>query len=266
MSEEGTISEEEFEEVGDGLLQEGESTSTSEELSDIEQEAISKGWNPQGVEGRRNLTAEEFLDRQPLYDKIHKSDRAVKRLQEQQEALMKHLEMLQNNVVDRTVEDLKRQKKEALEEEDHDRVIEIDEKIIKAREAPEPPKPTQSTEVFDTWVEENTWYEQDAKLRRYADAVGAEYAQQYGEITPALLNKIALEVKETFPDKFNGTRTRPSPVEGAQRGRGKARAAKYSAKDLDEDARNVMRTLVRNGTYSNEQEYISALEKSGYFS
>ena len=31
------------------------------EYTEIEQEAMGFGWNPEGVEGKKNLTAEEFV-------------------------------------------------------------------------------------------------------------------------------------------------------------------------------------------------------------
>lgn len=50
------------------------------EYSEIELNAIEKGWNPEGVEGKKNLSAEEFLDRQSLYDDLHSLKRQNKRL------------------------------------------------------------------------------------------------------------------------------------------------------------------------------------------
>jgi len=237
------------------------------ELSPEEEEAVGKGWSPEGgAEGRRSLTAEEFLDRQPLYDKIHKSERAVKRMQESQSALQSHLDMLQDSINKQQVDQLKQQKLTALEEGEHNRVMEIDEKIIDIHSAPKAPEVAPDTTEFDNWADSNTWYDSDIHLKRYADAVGAEYATKYGQLDTAALNKITEEVKQAFPDKFTQSRTRPSPVEGAGRPSNRAQAPKYTTKDLDDTARNVMRTLVRDGTYDNDAAYIESLVQSGYFS
>lgn len=61
-----------------------------QQYSDIEVKAIEMGWNPEGVEGKRNLSAEEFVDRKELYDSIHSLKKQNKRLEEGYEALRKH--------------------------------------------------------------------------------------------------------------------------------------------------------------------------------
>lgn len=43
--------------------EQGVAEESTPEYSEIELEAIEHGWNPEGVEGKRNLSAEEFLDR-----------------------------------------------------------------------------------------------------------------------------------------------------------------------------------------------------------
>jgi len=252
-------------------MSEGEDLGNEEnldpEFSDVEVEAIDKGWNPEGVDGRRNLSAEEFMERQPLYDKIHRSERAVKRMQDSQSALQQHLETLQESINKQRVDDLKVQKRVALKGEEFDRVMEIDEQIIDIHAEPAAPaQQPPDTTVFDDWAEQNTWYDSDTQLKRYADAVGAEYAKQYGTLDSSVLAKVTAEVKSAFPDKFTATRTRPSPVEGASRATSRVRAPNYTVKDLDSDTLNVMKTLVRDGTYGSESEYIKALEQSGYFS
>ena len=97
-----------------------------------EEKAIARGWNPEGVEGKRTLTAEEFNDRQPLYDEIHKAKRATKKIADKQAALVAHLEQIRRGQVEDKIDRLKKDKREALEEQDHDKVMEIDEEIVKA--------------------------------------------------------------------------------------------------------------------------------------
>jgi len=235
-----------------------------EEFNEVEQEALEMGWNPEGVEGRRSLSAEEFIDRKPLYDKIHQSERAVKRMQDSQSALQQHLATLEESINKQRVDDLKVQKRTALENDEVDRVIEIDEQIIDIHQTPTAPAAPDTTE-FDNWADKNTWYDSDLQLKRYADAVGAEYANKYGKMDAGILAQVTAEVKEAFPDKFKPTRNRPSPVEGAGRANSRVRAPNYTVKDLDENTIRVMRTLVKDKTYESEAAYIEALDKSGYF-
>jgi hypothetical protein len=66
---------------------------------------------------------------------------------------------------------------------------------------------------------------------------------------------VAKEVKARFPEKFGGNpkRSQPSPVEGAGKGRTGHSSTKYSVKDLPEEDRRIMETIVRSGTMTKEQ-------------
>lgn len=237
------------------------------EYSDIELEAMDRGWKPEGVEGKRTLSAEEFLDRQPLYDELHKQKRANKKLAETQAALAAHLEQLRKERTEDKISELKALKRQALEDDEHDLVMEIDEKIIEIREKDQPIEvDTSETEAqFESWVEENSWYANDARMRRYADALGAELARNNGgQLTEQDLVNITAEVKDTFKDKFPSPRRNGSPVDGSRpQSRGR-RAQAHSVKDLDPETRAIHDTLVNSGTMSSE-EYIKDLEATGYF-
>jgi len=85
-------------------LEGGKEEDQGPEFSEVEQDAMSKGWSPDGVEGKPNLSAEEFVARQPLYDKLHKTDRAMKRVEDQNKAVTAHLEMMRKNLAEDKVE------------------------------------------------------------------------------------------------------------------------------------------------------------------
>lgn len=226
------------------------------EYTDIEKEAISLGWNPDGVEGKRNLTAEEFVDRKPLYDDLHSQQRKIKRLEEGMEALKQHQKVISEREREKAIQELKYAKKQALEAEDFDSVIAIDDKIAETKAAVDPAESTPNV-VFENWIEENSWYSQDAELKEYADLIGtAYYAKNPSKSAEAVYDYVAKETKARFPDKFkpSGERERPAPVEGASKGR-KPVKSKYSAKDLPEEHIPIMRALVRNRVMT-EEEYL----------
>lgn len=229
-----------------------------EEYSDIEQEAIAHGWNPEGVEGKRNLTAEEFMDRKPLYDDLHSQQRKIKRLEEGMEALKQHNKMIAAKEREKVINELKRAKKLALEEEDFDAVIAIDDKIAETRVAKDPAEETRN-EAFEAWVEQNTWYSQDVELKEYADLIGTAYYSKNPTKSAAEVYKyVEKETKARYPDKFptNERRSRPAPVEGANKGRkGGSKRSKYSTADLPEEHLQIMRSLIR-GKVMTEEEYL----------
>lgn len=224
------------------------------EYSEVELEAIEHGWNPEGVEGKRNLSAEEFLDRQPLYDDLRSQKKQIKRLNEGVEALKKHYETQLERDRTRIINELKAAKKAALESENYDAVIDIDDQIAETQAQAKKPA---TNEDFSDWVEDNEWYNTDSEMKEYADMVGAGYYQNHpNKSVSEVYNYVSDEVKKRFPEKFGGNpaRQKPSPVEGAAKGR-QGTSKQYSEKDLPEQDRQIMNTIVRSGAMT-KQEYL----------
>lgn len=233
---------------------EPESVEPIQEYSEIEQEAIEHGWNPEGAEGKRNLTAEEFMDRKPLYDDIHSLKKQLKRTQDGIEAMRQMQEGIRQREREKTIKELKEQKKLALETENYDAVLEIDDKI--ASENAEAAAPVQNV-AFEKWVEDNDWYNQDSEMKEYADTIGNGYLSKHPGIAPSeVFNYVTKEVKARFKEKFeNENRSKPSSVEGATRGR-KATSAKHRAADLPEQDRQLMKTILRATPNMTEADYL----------
>ena len=129
------------------------------EPTEIEKEAMEHGWTPDGVEGKRNLSAEEFMDRKPLYDDLKAQKRQIKRLQEGFEAMTQHSAGIAERERAKAIKELKEAKKAALENENYDAVVEIDEQIADTKAQDTAPK---TNNIFVGWVEENEWYNQDS--------------------------------------------------------------------------------------------------------
>ena len=230
-----------------------------EDYSDVEVQAMEHGWNPEGIDGKRNLTAEEFLDRQPLYDDIRSLKKQTRKLQDGIEAMKQMQEGIRTREREKTIRELQASKKLALENENYDAVIEIDDHIAQARVQENTPK---SNLAFEQWVDKNDWYHQDQDMKEYADMIGAGYFQQNpNRNVTDVYEYVSKEVKARYPEKFgNSNRERHSPVEGARKGRSSTSSAKHSARDLPEEDRRIMETIVRSGAMTKEdylKEYFS---------
>lgn len=236
------------------------------EYSASEQEAMNMGWRPEGVEGKRNLTAEEFLDRQKLYDEIKHLKKNSKEMQKAFEALRQHHQRVRESERKKVVEELKLQKRLALETDDYDRVMELDDKISEAKSAPDVDdlpvvQQPATNEAFESWVSENRWYHTDKELRTKADIVGTIYYKENPDAELADVYKyVADTMKKDFPEKFGGTpKPQRKPTTAAVDSSARRTSAptkgnsKFAAKDLPEDARTIMRTLVRTGAVTEEQ-------------
>lgn len=225
------------------------------EYTEAEIEAMEHGWNPEGVEGKRTLTAEEFLDRQPLYDEQKRLKKEIRELKKGMSAVLEMQEQVRERDRAALIAELNAQKINALENDDYDRVIAIDDQIAEERATAKANPPNNA--AFESWVEDNEWYHQDTEMKKYADTIGAGYYQNNPD-TPMedIYEFVAKEVKARFPEKFgNVNRSKPTPVEGARRGRAGAKS-KHTARDLSEDERRVMRTILRASDKLTEAEYL----------
>ena len=240
------------------------------EYSDVEKEAMQQGWNPEGVEGKRSLSAEEFLDRKPLYDKMHKLEKRLKDQDKKFDALQKHEKMVRERMHQDHIKELKEAKKSAFEEMDYDAVDRIDDEIHQAKSEYEKGEYSVQTadtieesveEILEDWVSKNTWYKQDAMLQREAEKEGKLYRMDNPNASfEDVLDYISTEIKQKFPEKFQTMkRSKPSSVEGATTSsRRPAQVAKQkTVKDLPEEAIPVMKMLVRGGTFPTEQDYVN---------
>ena len=223
-----------------------------EDYSDTEIQAMEHGWNPEGIEGKKNLTADEFLDRQPLYDDIRSLKKQTRKLQDGIEAMKSMQDGIRARERDKTIRELQASKKVALENENYDAVLEIDEYIAQTRSEPLGPK---TNVVFEQWVDKNEWYHDSPDMRQYADMIGAAiYQKNPNRPINEVYAEVGKEVKARFPDKFgNANRDRPNPVEGAGKGRAGRTSSKHSARDLPEDDRKIMETIVRSGAMTKDE-------------
>ena len=262
------FNEKEFKEnVEDALREEvveeaeGEEVGEEVEYSPIEEEAIKHGWRPDGVEGKRNLSADEFLDRQKLYDEIKHLKMNSKEMQKAFEALSTHHKRVAEAERAKIISELKLQKRLALEADDYDKVMELDDRLVEANKEPEDVLPeivvSTNNEAFDEWVVDNRWYMNDRDMRDWADILGDRYFKENpGTPLSEVYAKVTKEIKTKFPEKF-GEKRKPSAsaVDSGSRRTSKAGAGskKYSAKDLPEDAFQMMKTIVRSGAVTEEQ-------------
>jgi len=239
----------------------GKEDMTEETVSEIKQEAAKHGWTEEGVEGKLNLSAEEFMDRQVLYDDIKRLKKDNRRLQQSQEAIIKSQTVQAKLVREQTIAELTEQKKSALASDDYDGVVAIDERIAEARTAPI--EPQQNNEVFEMWQETNEWYHENKEMREYADIVGEGYFKNNPDKKVSDVYKyVEKAVRKQYPEEFdtgNTQRTRQSSVEGAGKGRAASGTAqKYSRADLPAEHVEYMKTILRAHPKMTEAEYLKS--------
>jgi len=239
------------------------------EVNEKEQQALALGWKPkddfEGDEGDW-VDHNEFLRRGELFDAIHKSNRKVKKLEEQLAVLGEHHKKTAEVAYEKALEELKREKKEAARDGDVERIVAIDEEIEVVKEKKTAATAAQTTEStpYDEWADKNSsWYETDELLTSFAIGYGGKLERANPSwAQEKVLSEVEKKVKETFPEKFgNPNRSKPSSVASSSSTQGsKTSKNKLSYKDLPEEAQNIYRKLVKTSSNPNgpltEEQYL----------
>lgn len=207
--------------IEDGLQQlvEPEVEESGEEentLTGEEQKAYEMGWRPQDeYEGDHPwVGAEEFLGRKPLFDQISKSNKRVKRLEEQLQKVLDHVGTVEKAQYEKAKRDLKELRKEAMKQGDFDEFERLNEQE-KELDEQAPEKAPAAPPEFTEWVEENDWYTNDPDLRQFADNIAPAMKSKHPNLSPKeFFDKVGEVVKQANPDKFGtpkrGTRRIPN--------------------------------------------------------
>lgn len=233
------------------------------ELTETEQKAKELGWDPnfEGDDNKTAKTAEQFLELQPLYDDLRKKNRELKKYREEIDALKDSHKMIAKRTYDRARQDLQKEKKQAVEEGEGDKVVEIDDKIgeLDKEYSEQEQKTAQQNdagmqEAFQEWLKSNPWYENDPDLKETADAIGAKLQNDNPEVVKdpeQFLSQVTDKIKKVSPDKFSKKRT--TPVEG-DKGGGNSKK-KHSIRSLPEEDQKVAKRIVDSGVMS-EEDYV----------
>lgn len=244
--------------------------STTAQLTAVEQKALEMGWRPKSeFEGDEDdfIDAQEFVRRKPLFEKIDHVGKELRETRKALKALQEHHQKVKEAEYQNALKQLRADKKQALEEGDADRLIEIDEQIAEAKAADvavrtqiqqEASKPHPN---FVAWVQKNQWYQSDVELRSVADQIGTAYAAKNPETNPDdVLKYVEQRIKKLYPENFrNPNKERPSAVEGRTQTQAHEKKDGISDYPLTDEERKVMNTFVRQGIMTKE-EYIRDLK------
>lgn len=240
--------------------------------------ALEQGWRPQDQleEGKTFIPADEFLRRGELFEKIKSLKQELHETKRDISALAEHHQKVKETEFKRAVEYLKSQKKEALVEGDADKVIEIDEQLAELRENQKTiipkkdevnPAVVAMQQQFVSWVENNSWYNQNEELHDYADSVGLRIRRENPTLTyQQILVETSKRVKSRFPDYFPGETKKvvpPSPDGNNSVAKGKVEAnqkGKLRESDLSEEEQRVMNVLIKKIPGFTKEKYLSELQ------
>lgn len=225
-------------------------------MEENETQAREHGWVPEeefranpNNEGKKWRTAEDFMDRKSLFDKIDDQHREVRRLREGMTALQQHNQQIEQRTREKVIKELQSQKAEAAKEGDIAKVEEIRDQIEEVRAQPAAPV-TQQPAVnpeFTQWMGDNPWYSTNTEMRRFADAYGVALAQE-GKAPQDVLKEVSKQVKKVYPDQFRNPNKDSAPA--VQSGSG--RKSQSSSAELTEMQERIWKGLQRAGVPSSK--------------
>lgn len=246
-------------------MSEDNTEGSNTEVNEGMEKALSSGWKPkEEFEGDVSEWVDyaEFNRRGELFSAIKESKKEVKELRKALNELADHHKKTLEAEKKLALDSLKQAKAEALREGEHEKVVEIDEKIAEVRET-KTPETKVSTPVFDSWVKDNPWYNEDKVLRAFANGLVQELKSDNPNISiEEVFETITTEVKQQFPQKFQKKTTNVLSGKGTSK---PLNGSKFSTSDLTPEEKQMHDRFVRMGVLTSEKylEQIKAQRQTG---
>lgn len=236
------------------------------QLNDVEQQAVEHGWKPKDQfdesSGKKWRSAEEFMDRKSLFDKIEEQHKRIRTMEQGLRSFAEYNSTIEKKAYERALSELKHARKEALREEDLLRAEDIQDQIDALKESPPQlpkiPTPSELPEPIRQWREKNSWYEKDKVMTNFADGLGNRLHAQ-GMPPSDILVQVEREVREQFPEKFRNPNKSNAPQ--METGNKKPNSAVDAFRLTDEEDR-VITNMIRAGAPIKREDYIAQIKKN----
>jgi hypothetical protein len=257
-------------EVTENLRKAGLSEDTVKASADaVEEEARTKGWRPDGPK-----SAKEFLDDEPFFKELKARGKEIKELKHTVESLKAHMDVERRAGYQEALDDLKRQRSDAIALSDEKSVNALDHQIREYESKVAEPA-IQAPNILEHEAVKAFQEENKAWLADYVDLDHAEmntfFQNRCKQLDATGINDpeeaiklLRKDMAKKFPNYFNkdsssgmvGTINDAVPTGHVQRKR------QYSFKDLNDVQKEVCRNFVKRGAMT-EEKYIDTLVKSG---
>jgi hypothetical protein len=236
------------------------------EPNKFEESARAKGWKPkeefEGDEGKW-IGAEEFLKREPLFDRIKQTTNEVKELKKTIEAMATSYKKNVEAEVSKRLVELRSQKKEAIQIGDVEKVEEIDKAIEEQKQIKaDVPKQEDIKPEIKEFVDANPWFNSNKEMADFAIAYNKSQVDSGLSLGDAL-KKTAQAVKRAFPDNFKNQERQKAPPTVETPNHEKGVETKYTVSRLTDDQKRVYEQMVKRHKILTHEEYFKGLEQIG---
>lgn len=235
--------------------------------TDYEAKAASLGWVPEDEwrgDPDKWIDARSFVEKGEqvvpiLRENNRKLEREIADLKKNMNSFVEHQRKVTEREIESRIKALKAEKKDAMTDLDHDRVMQIDEDLAELSEEKKAvsaasPKPVADPAIID-FVERNQWFNTNAEMR--SDAVALSNAFRHANPNADIAAELAYvekKMRKEYPEAFGQAQRRepPQSVEGGGGGRGNGKRTSYS--DLPQDAVSEFKGFVRMGAFKDTKE------------
>lgn len=235
--------------------------------TDIEKRAIERGWRPkESYKGDDWRPAKEFLDRGELLEKIHRQNREISGMKDTLRNVEDLMQRREEFARQKTIEELTKLRREAIQEGDVATVERLDEDLNKTRqeESRNAAKKPLPRDVMD-WVKErqNSWFNRDNLENAEMMDEAAKIEHRVYLLNPTIdpldaLEMTEAEIKRKYPHRFkNAARTKTPDVESDGE-RAPVRRKKYDPSKVTPQLKRIANDFVRRGVFKSDEEYYEA--------
>lgn len=249
------------------------------EPTEAENLASSFGWQPKeewvaaGKDPEDWRSAKEFNERGELYQSLHSTKRDLKQTQATLTALQRHHQFVFEKAHQQAVDELKRDKRLAMRDQDLEAVEAIDDAIESkqkefqaaqmalVQEQRAAAVAAQPHPEFQAWVGRNQWYQSNTEMKDDADAFGVVFMQKNPTASPAqVLQYVEGRVRKQYADQFKVRKAAPAAVSGVNRSNTAGRPVADDF-EMNETEQDIMKNLVSTGVMT-EAQYKAELKKA----
>ena len=238
------------------------------EPTESEAKARRQGWRPKDEyrgPDEKWVDADAFLKRSDeelpvMRERLKKQDRDLADLKGTVAKFAEHHAKVEKIAYERALNEVKKQRREALAIGDADGFEAAEERLQELKEVK--PAATQKEAAKEispdvqTWVQANPWFQTEPRLAKYAETVCGELQNEDPTRDLSdILKEVAKEVKTRFPEKFaNAKRSAPPAVEGT----GSVAAGKgaKSYANLPAEAKAACDKFLKQGLIKSKDDYL----------
>lgn len=235
-------------------------------ISAQEELARAQGWKPlEEFEGDKSewVPPEVFIIKGKLFKTIHGQKQEIRGLRKAVDDMASLLQKAKEQAIKTTKDELRSAKAQALSDNDHVKVVQLDEQMAELKEkevelreasAATEAVDNQYTEYYKTWVVDNKWYLDNKDMRSDADLYGQSYLNSNPGADPEdVFSYVAKKIKREYmidaPAANN--KTRVSAVVGARTSSSPdVQNKKLGIKSLSAEEREVALNFARLGIMS----------------